>query len=418
MYASLRNRPDQAPTPLADPVAPTRRPRVSAAVIFLGLTSLLTDISSELVATILPLYLTLQLGLSPLAFGFIDGLYQGVTAFVRIGGGFVADRTRRPKMVAIAGYGISAVAKLALLPAASFAAIATVIAIDRSGKGIRTAPRDALIAASSSSASLGRSFGVHRALDTAGAMAGPLLAFAMLAAIPAGYDAIFVVSFCFALMGLAVLVLMVPNFRTGDAGGARRVTVRATARLVTHRPYRRTLIAAGLLSALTVGDAFLFLVVQRRTELDAKFFPLLFVGSALTYLLLAVPFGRIADRVGRRHVFIAGHVALLGAYAAAAADVSSLVAIAACLALLGVYYAATDGVLSALTVPLLPEGQRSSGLAGVQTAVAVGRFSAAVLFGAVWTHTDAHTALLLFGVALTCVLPLAALLLRRTEVGA
>jgi hypothetical protein len=162
MYASLRSRPAEPAGSVGDSgVRSSRKARVAAPVVFLGLTSLLTDISSELVATVLPLYLTLQLGLSPLAFGFIDGLYQGVTAVVRIGGGFVADRTRRPKGVAVLGYTASALAKLALLPATTFGALAAVIAVDRAGKGVRTAPRDALIAASSSSAGLGRSFGVH-----------------------------------------------------------------------------------------------------------------------------------------------------------------------------------------------------------------------------------------------------------------
>jgi hypothetical protein len=145
-----------------------KRVLVAAPVIYLGLTSLLTDISSETVATILPLYLTVQLGLSPFAFGFVDGLYQGVTALVRIGRGFVADRTRRPKLVAACGYAASAIAKL---PAAGVTAISSVIVFDRAGKGVRTAPRDALIAASSPGPSLGTAFGVHRALDTVGANA-------------------------------------------------------------------------------------------------------------------------------------------------------------------------------------------------------------------------------------------------------
>lgn len=416
MYASLRNRPADPAGSVGDSsTRSSRKARVAAPVFFLGLTSLFTDISSELVATVLPLYLTLALGLSPLAFGFIDGIYQGVTALVRIGGGFVADHTRRPKAVAVAGYAASAIAKLALLPAATFATVASVIAVDRIGKGIRTAPRDALIAASSSSTGLGRSFGVHRAMDTLGAMLGPLLAFAMLAAIPGGYDAIFVASFCFALMGLAVLVLMVPNLRPPAREESSKSPKRASAQLLSVRSYRQTLVAAGLLALVTVGDGFLFLVIQQRTDLSPKYFPLLFVGSASTYLLLAVPLGRLADRVGRRHVFIAGHVALLGAYAAAGSGVSAIAAVVLCLALLGTYYAATDGVLSALTVPMVPEALRSSGLAGVQTVVALGRFAAAIGFGAIWTMASVDTALVVYGIALALALVPAFLFLRDTR---
>jgi len=167
--------------------------RVSSVVITLGIVSMLTDVSSESVAAILPLYITSAMGLSTIAYGFIDGLYQGVSAFVRIGGGWVADRADRPKWVAFAGYGLSAIAKVWLLLASGFAAIAAVVAVDRIGKGIRTAPRDALITASSAPANLGHSFGVHRMLDTIGAAVGPLLAFLVLFFVPTGYTIVFVI---------------------------------------------------------------------------------------------------------------------------------------------------------------------------------------------------------------------------------
>jgi MFS family permease len=249
-------------------------------------------------------------------------------------------------------------------------------------------------------------------MDTVGAMLGPLLGFAMLAAIPGGYDAVFVTSFCFALMGLAVLVLMVPSRRAAGSGHRSNLTMRTAAKMLANRSYRSTLAAAGLLAACTVGDGFLYLVIQRRTDLAPEFFPLLFVGSAAVYLLLAVPVGRLADRIGRRRVFVGGHVALLGAYAAAGAPVSAVAAVVVCLSLLGAYYAATDGVLSALTVPMVPAELRSSGLAGVQTVVAAGRFIAAIAFGAIWTQSTADTALIIFGLALAAALLPAVLLLR------
>src|SRR6187402_3559761 len=135
-----------------------------------------------MVAAVLPLYLTAQLGLGLLAYGFVDGLYQGVSAVVRIAGGYAGDRGGRPKWIAVTGYGLSALSRIALLPAHGFAAITGVIVADRLGKGLRTAPRDALIAASSDPKTLGRAFGVHRMLDTVGAAIGPLVAFALLAA--------------------------------------------------------------------------------------------------------------------------------------------------------------------------------------------------------------------------------------------
>ena len=212
--------------------------RISRTVIFLGLTSMLTDISSEMVTAILPLYLIYSLGLSPLQFGVIDGIQGGAASLVRVASGFAADRFGRYKELAVLGYGLSAFCRVGLLVVGrSWALLGAIVFIDRTGKGIRTAPRDAMISLSSDPDSLGTAFGVHRAMDTAGAVIGPLIAFGMLVALPQGFHSIFFVSFCFALIGLAVLVLFVRNpaeteaqrdetptaHRTGDrpaAGGA------------------------------------------------------------------------------------------------------------------------------------------------------------------------------------------------------
>lgn len=135
-----------------------------------------------MVTAVLPVFLVLQVGLTPLAYGVVDGTYQGVTVAVRPLGGWAADRWRRPKLVCGVGYGLSAVTKLGLLGVGSAASTSAVLAVDRTGKGLRTAPRDAIVAAAAEPALLGRALGVHRALDTAGAMLGPLIAFAVLAA--------------------------------------------------------------------------------------------------------------------------------------------------------------------------------------------------------------------------------------------
>src|SRR5215207_9955886 len=207
----------QSPTPILRGRArvragPRARARVSSTVLLLGLTSLLTDISSEMVSAVLPLYLVIANGYSPLAFGMIDGLYQGGAALVRVGAGFVGDRWQRHKEVATTGYGVSAACRLALLTAgSSIGAIGAIVLADRTGKGIRTAPRDALISLTTDERHLGTAFGVHRAMDTTGAMLGPLLAFAILAAAPLAFHSLFLVSLCFAVVGLMVIALFVRN---------------------------------------------------------------------------------------------------------------------------------------------------------------------------------------------------------------
>ncbi|GGU27099.1 MFS transporter [Streptomyces violascens] len=380
MYLATTGRRDAPPPSAAG--GPGRR--VPATVLALGTVSLVTDVSSEMVTAVLPLYLVVGLGLSPLQFGFLDGLFNGAAAVVRLLGGHAADRGGRHKRVAGLGYALSACSRLGLLLAGGATGqIVAALAVDRVGKGIRTAPRDALITLSSPPHLLGRAFGVHRAMDTTGALLGPLAAFALLWATADAYDAVFVVSFCTGLLGVLLLVLYVPATPAEPSTG-RRINpfgaLRSTA-------FRRILCAAALLGAATVGDSFVYLLLQRGLDIPVGWFPLLALGSAAAYLLLAIPAGRIADRVGRRLPFLYGHVALLGVYALLLfpARGPALALVAPVLILLGAFYAATDGVLMALAAPELPEGGRAGGLALLQTAQALTRLLGTAGFGAAWT---------------------------------
>ncbi len=391
-------------------------PKVSRTVVLLGLTSLLTDISSEMVVTVLPLYLVYVGGFSPLAFGLIDGLYNGATAIVRLASGFIGDRWRRHKEVAVTGYGISAVCKLLLLGVGTaVSAIGAVVLLDRAGKGIRTAPRDAMISLSTPKEQLGTAFGVHRAMDTTGAMLGPLLAFGLLALAPLAFHSIFLVSFCLAVLGVAVLVLFVqPRPPQTEAGvPAAAPSLRRALGLLADARYRRLVLAAGALSLATASDAFIFLVLQDQLDLGASLFPLLFVGSAGTYMLLAVPMGRLADRIGRGRVLLGGYALLLGVYLTLLAPVGGAVLLVATLGLLGAYYAATDGVMMALGSAVVPEELRGSGLALLGTATSAARLVASLAFGALWTIWGMDVAMACFAVALVAAATLTGVLLAR-----
>nr|WP_202529005.1 MFS transporter [Streptomyces sp. SID486] len=351
----------------------------------MGTVSLVTDVSSEMVTAVLPLYLVTGLGLSPLGFGLLDGIYNGFSAVVRLVGGHFADRGGgRHKWVAGLGYGVSAVCKPLLLLAHSLTPIGLVLAADRTGKGLRTAPRDALISLSSTPRTRGRAFGVHRAMDTAGALLGPLVAFLILRATVDGYDAVFTVSFCVAVLGVLVLVLFVPGGR-GTAAVPERPTLRAAVGLLRGRDLRRITVCALLLGLATVSDSFVYLLLQRRLGVPDRWFPLLPLGTAAAFLLLAVPLGRLADRAGRWTVFLAGHGALLAAYLLLLTSWHGAGLPWLVLALHGTFYAATDGVLMAAASDSVPEALRSSGLAVVQTGQALTRFACSLLFGAAWT---------------------------------
>ena len=426
MYISLTNKPGDSE---GTPKGPRAANRVSSVVISLGVVSMLTDISSESVAAILPLYVTGVLGLSTVAYGILDGLYQGVSAIVRIGGGWVADLGDQPKWVAFFGYALSAVARIGLLFASGFGALTAVLTADRLGKGIRTAPRDSLITAASQPQNLAASFGMHRALDNTGAAIGPLLAFIILSIIPNGFSTVFMVSVTFALVGVAVLGIIVPNRRSNtrvrstedmaQTTDVAETTVepRATRR---HKRWRelnnpglkRLLIVAGILGLLTIGDGFIYLVLQSRSSFAAQFFPLLYVGTNVAFLAFAVPIGRLADRFGRARTFVLGHGLLLAAYVSATLPITGAAITIACLILLGAYYAATDGILAVLATQFTTSETRATAIAAAQTVVAIARSISAAGFGILWFAIGREWSMIVVSIGIAIAIPIVAVILR------
>ena len=387
-------------------------------VVMLGMVSMLTDVSSEMVATILPLYLVFSLGASPLALGAIDGTYRGAAALVQVASGFISDRWRKPKEVAGAGYGISAVGKVALVAAGNtIGGIGAIVAFDRIGKGIRTAPRDALISLSSSKAGLATAFGVHRAMDSAGAMLGPLIAFGILLAAPARFDAVFVVSTLFAVLGFAVLVLTVQGRpkRAPRPESSNPPSLRAAAGLVKDRRFALLLVAATVLSLTSISDAMLYVGLQRKIDFAPAVFPLLYVITAVAFMGLAIPVGQLADRVGRVPVLLAGYALLFIVYGALLMSSLGYGLLVLCLLGLGGYFAATEGVLAAIAGALLPEDLQASGLGMLTTAVSIGNLLSSLVFGALWLELGLHNAVLIFVAALALAILAAVPLLMRSQ---
>lgn len=461
MYLADRSAPAGAKT--AADGGPVRAPAVASAVLALGAVSLITDISSEMVTAVLPLYLVAGLGLSPLGFGALDGVYNGVSALVQLTGGHLADRIRNHKLIAGIGYGLSALCKPLLLLAHSLGPVGVVLALERTGKGLRTAPRDALISLSTPAELQGRAFGVHRAMDTTGALLGPLAAFFILSLTVDGYDAVFGVSACIAVLGVVVLVLFVPSGAgLGPAGipSPRRpssqdpspqgpsaqdpsprgtspqdvaapetvaqepasrgpaspkpgaVNLRDAVDLLRLPRLRALAGCAALLGLTTVSDAFLYLLLQDRTGIGEQWFPLLPLGTAGVFLLLAVPAGALADRIGRRTVFLTGHALLLAGYGLLlwAPDLPALPYLV--LALHGMFYAATDGVLPAAVAATVPAKLRGTGIALVGTGQALARFGCSLALGAAWTVWGSGPALAAAAAGLCCCAAVAGFVLR------
>ncbi|KPI31873.1 major facilitator superfamily MFS_1 [Actinobacteria bacterium OV450] len=439
MYLADRSAPAPAGAQTAPDGGPGRAPAVASTVLALGAVSLVTDVSSEMVTAVLPLYLVAGLGLSPLGFGALDGVYNGVSALVQLTGGHLADRVRNHKLIAGIGYGLSALCKPLLLLAHGLGPVGVVLALERTGKGLRTAPRDALISLSTPAGLQGRAFGVHRAMDTTGALLGPLAAFFILNAAVGGYDAVFGVSACIAVLGVVVLVLFVPSGAalgpTGPESGPVKaaavkpdagkphavkpeaVNVREALALLRLPRLRALAVCAVLLGLTTVSDAFLYLLLQDRSGIREQWFPLLPLGTAAVFLLLAVPAGALADRIGRRTVFLTGHALLLAGYGLLlwAPHWPALPWLV--LVLHGVFYAATDGVLPAAVGATVPAKLRATGIALVGTGQALARFGCSLAFGAAWTLWGAGPALAAAAAGLCCCAAVAGLVLRPAAPG-
>ncbi len=382
----------------------------------LGLTSLVTDISSEMVTSILPAYLIFVRGISPSTFGVVDGLYQGGASIARLLSGLVTDRLRRYKEVAAIGYLASALSRVALLLAGAAPAwLVSAILLDRVGKGVRTAPRDALISLSAPRGRLGTAFGVHRTLDTVGATLGPLVAFGILWFTQRDFESVLVVSIAVALIGLAILLTFVTNparpMTTAAASAPASIT--SQARLLANPPFRALATCSGFLGAVSLSDSVIYLALQRQTGLQAIYFPLLYVATPAVYAAAAGPVGRLADRIGRNWVLAGGHVALALLYAVLLLPAPAWATGTGVIALLGLYYAATDGVLPALGSGVLPPASRATGLSVIGTAQDMGRLVASLGFGWLWSRGSIDSAVAVYLAAILTALLMLLPTLRR-----
>jgi MFS family permease len=377
-----------------EPTFAEQASKVSPVVWKLGLTSFLTDISSEMVNSVLPVYLVIHLHLSPLQYGAIDGVYNGLAVIlVSLAAGLTADRSKRHKEVALTGYGFSAICKLFLLAAGGvWGWLIFITGLDRIGKGIRTAPRDALISLNTPPHLMASAFAVHRALDAGGALLGPIIAFILLAQMsgaPEAFDVLWVTSFLFAILGVAALWLYVPRQKDSlfpqPLSDERKLSRRSLPALFASRHFVALAGCGLLLSVGTAADGFIYLILQQKGGTNSGFLPLFYVATAASYALFSIPAGLCADRFGRVSIFLGGYAVLGGIYLLLLfMPTVGLPAQAGCLLLLGIYYAGTEGVLMAMASAAVPPEARASGLAVLATAIALGKMGSSLLFGWMW----------------------------------
>jgi len=348
----------------------------------LGLVSLLTDASSEMVYPVLPLFLANVLHAPVSAIGLIESLAEATASLVKVASGRLSDRLRRRRPLIALGYGLSNVVKplLALVP--GWPAVLALRVADRFGKGVRTAPRDALIADSGTAERRGRDFGLHRALDTVGAAIGPLTAWAILTLVPDGYRLVFWIS---AIPGTLAIVLVLTGVREVRAGGRARAREEKRALLPLRElgvPFTAFTAISALFALGNSSDAMLVLRAQ-NVGTAAALIPLMYFVFNVVGAALATPFGHLSDRIGRRRLIVfgfAGYALVYAGFALAGHPAS----VWALFALYGVPYAATEGMTRAFVVDLVPLHLRATALGGYTFAIGLAALPASLVAGLLW----------------------------------
>lgn len=374
------------PTPPDVPSQDTRLPRTVRALTW---TSLLTDISSEMLLNISPLFLANVLGAPPAAIGAIEGAAETTSSLLKAFSGWLSDRSGRRKPLAWAGYFISTLSKPFLALASTWPAFLLVRVADRAGKGIRNPPRDALIADSVSAHSRGRAFGLHRMGDTFGAAIGLGIALAVTLLAQGGalvlaretYALLALISIVPAALALVVLwrgVTEVRRPRPAAAPGAPRLAgLRALG-----RGYYRFLAIIALFTLGNSSDAFLVLRAQERGLSVAQILGML-ISFNLLYAVASLPLGSLSDRVGRRAVIISGWLVyglIYVGFAAAQTGAQVWLLYAA----YGVYYAAVEGTARAFVADLLPRERLGLGYGVYNMTVGLMALPASAAAGLLW----------------------------------
>lgn len=354
-------------------------------VLLLSLVSLLTDVSSEMALTFLPFFLANVLGAKTVIIGLIEGLADSTASLTRLASGWLSDRWRARRGLAILGYGLSSLSKPFLFFASAWTWVLGVRFADRLGKGIRSSPRDALLAASAPQETRGFSFGVHRAADTAGAFLG-LSAVALIIYLTEGaaprlgelaFRRMVLVSVLPALAAVAVLAWV---REVAPARQGRQTEHRVGGRL--GRRFQLFLAAVGLFSLANSSDAFLLLRTQ-DLGLSVLWIAVLMAGFNLTYSLISVLAGGWSDRVGRTRVIRLGWTVYALTYLGFALARSAW-QVWPLFGLYAVYYGLAEGAARAFVADLVPDEQRGLAYGLYNTVVGVTVFPASILAGVVW----------------------------------
>lgn len=343
------------------------------------------DISSEMVLNILPLFLANVLGVRTSVIGLIEGVAEASASLLKLFSGWLSDRLRARKWLAVAGYAVSALAKPFFFVANAWPAVAAVRWVDRVGKGVRTAPRDALVADSIDKSQRGMAFGFHRAADTAGAMLGLIIALGVVWLAQAGsaelgrttFQTVVVVSLIPAILAVVSLAIGAKDVPVAATRRAPRISVRGLG-----RRFLLFLVIVGIFDLGNSSDAFLVLRAQER-GLNVTGILGMLVTFNFVYTFVSTPAGTLSDRIGRRRVLVGGWLVYAAIYlgfalAGAGWHVWALYAV------YGVYYGLSYGTAKAMVADLVPETLRGTAYGTYNAVLGILDFPASLVAGILW----------------------------------
>ena len=357
---------------------------VPGGVWALGFVSLFMDISSETIHAALPLFLTTTLGASMVAVGWIEGLAEATASVTRVFSGTLSDLLGRRKPLLLLGYGLAAATKPIFPLARSVEAVLAARCLDRVGKGLRGAPRDALVADITPPELRGAAFGLRQALDTVGAFLGPLLAALLLAATANAFRRVFWIAWIPALVSVAILWLAVRERSSAPPAGTPRPPIRLTELRRLGAPFGWILAAATLLTLARFSEAFLILRAE-SVGVPLAATPLVLVAMNVTYSGVSYPMGRLSDRIDRRALLVAGSAVLAladGVLALASGPVGLLAGVL----LWGLHMGMTQGLFAALVADAAPPEIRGTAFGLFHLSSGVALLGASVLAGELWAH--------------------------------
>lgn len=345
-------------------------------IVLIGLVSLFVDMSTEMVYPIIPLFLTASLGATPAIVGVIEGIAESIASLLKVGSGFVGDVYHNKKRLSFVGYSASVVYKIFLLLASSWGGVLVARIIDRTGKGIRTAPRDALVAQSSRKENLGGSYGLHKMLDMAGSSAGALLAFIFIS-VGLKYHTAFLWSILPGVIGVLIIPLIRED-REGAPSG-ERLTFRG---LKLDRKLKLYLAVLFLFCLGNSSNTFLLLKAQAR-GFSASQVMLLYLIFNVSAAILAIPSGRLSDRFGRGSILVPGYL-IYGLVYLGFAALASKTSILFLFIAYGAYTAFISGAERALIAEASPAAYKGTVLGIYGMLQGVGLLLSSMIAGVMW----------------------------------